>query len=520
MNRPLTLMLAVLLFPLAASAGTANLVSQLDEKERRLEQLYADYWREQYKVALGDEEASSLPIQAKMRELLTNAEFMEQLREAQFEDPVLQRRRKLFLEEATHTLIFTEPELAASVEAMERDEAAIRYQVGERRLTRSELNNLLAHEPDRDLRRLAWLARAQNDAVTGKRIAAAIRLREEMAQRDAGRSFVDFTLDRKGVPDRTRLLAMFRQIREETESEYQSLLGRMRQELGVEKVEPWDIDFFFTRITGEVDQEALEPEEMWSKVKRLTADLGLDLEPLPVDMKIAEITFGGGTYPILYGKEVRILVNKYTGIRFLDTLLHEVGHALHYSFNADPTFILRSGFSEPFDEGLGQVMSLMLYRPPMATKYFGLTQRQAESLRERYRLKTMVDIRETMADSLFELAAYDNPDQDLPTLYNRIYSEYLGVDMHGAPVWAFDPFYSSGPVYLQSYVVAEMVGRQVHHDLEKRFGKGAWDKEAGEYLRKNYFSAGGRWTLDEILERSTGKPLTPQYLIESWNGKH
>ena len=115
-------------------------------------------------------------------------------------------------------------------------------------------------------------------------------------------------------------------------------------------------------------------------MKRVAATLGYDFNKLPVDATITEITFGGGTYPILFGKEVKILVNKYQGLRFVDTLFHESGHALHYSFDLEPeasgspkpSFILEANFAEPFDEGLGQVMALMIYRPQVASAILGL----------------------------------------------------------------------------------------------------------------------------------------------------
>jgi DNA-binding FadR family transcriptional regulator len=58
--------------------------------------------------------------------------------------------------------------------------------------------------------------------------------------------------------------------------------------------------------------------------------------------------------------------------------------------------------------------------------YFGLDRDQACSIAESYRLKSLFEIREAIAESLFELAAYDNPEQDLAALYRRIYAEHLG----------------------------------------------------------------------------------------------
>ncbi|MGH9493228.1 MAG: M3 family metallopeptidase [Terriglobales bacterium] len=506
---------AALLVVLAVTARAADSVeARLSAKEEQLEQLYAEYWRTDYRIALGEKQLSVLPIKKRIRALVSDPVFFRQLERAKFTDPVLARRRELFLREAIYTNIFADPQLAALVEAIERDEGDIRYQVGEKKLTRAELNNTLAHSPDRNLRRLCWEARSQITAVTGSRIQRAMKMRIALAHRHAHRPFPEFMLEYKGIGSQKALLDSFEQIRAETEAPYRQLLERIRRELKVEKVEPWDLDYFFSTLTGDFEEKLLVPGETWSRIQPLAASLGYDFDRLPVDVKIADITFGGGTYPILYGKEVKILVNKYTGLRFTDTLLHESGHALHYSLSNEPSFLLRGTYAEPFDEGLGQVMALMLYRTEVATRYFGLSAEQARLVQERYRLKNLLDLRETIADSVFEFEAYANPDQDLDALYNRIYSRYIGVEMHGTRPWAFDPFYSTGPIYLQSYVLAEMVGWQVHHALDRKFGRN-WDARTGAYLREKFFSRGGLLTLDQIMQEGTGEPLNPRYMIES-----
>jgi Zn-dependent M32 family carboxypeptidase len=509
------LRLAWLLLLLAPAACAAQSVEvRLSAKEEKLEQLYAEYWRTDYRIALGEKKLSILPVKKRIRAVVSDPIFFRQLQGAHFSDPVLARRRELFLREAIYTNIFADPQLAALVEGIERDEDAIRYRVGAKRMTRAELNNTLAHSPDRDLRRQCWEARSQITALTGQRIQKAMKMRLALARRYAHRPFPEFMLEYKGIGGQRALLDSFEQIRAQTEAPYRQLLERIRVELKVEKVEPWDLDYFFSTLTGDFEQKLFVPAATWPHIKQVAGSLGYDFDRLPVEVKIADITFGGGTYPILYGKEVKILVNKYTGLRFTDTLLHESGHGLHYSFSNEPSFILRGTNAEPFDEGLGQVMALMLYRTEVATRYFGLSPEQARLVEERYRLKNLLDLRDTIADSVFEFEAYANPDQDLDALYNRIYSQYIGVEMHGARPWAFDPFYSTGPIYLQSYVLAEMVGWQVHHALDQKFGRN-WDARTGAYAREKFFSRGGLLTLDQIMQEGTGEPLNPRYMIES-----
>src|SRR5207244_13558393 len=62
--------------------------------------------------------------------------------------------------------------------------------------------------------------------------------------------FSTFMLRRKGV-ETQRLFEWFDNIRSQTEPEYQELLERMRRELQVDKVEPWDLEFYFSARTDE-----------------------------------------------------------------------------------------------------------------------------------------------------------------------------------------------------------------------------------------------------------------------------
>jgi hypothetical protein len=220
---------------------------------------------------------------------------------------------------------------------------------------------------------------------------------------------------------------------------------------------------------------------------------------------------------VLYGKEVKILANRYTGTYFYDRLLHATGHALHYQMIDEPSFLLRSNYAEPMDEGLAQVIAGMLYRPEVNTRFFALTPDQASIVAATYRLKTLFSVRNMIADSLSEFEAYADPDQDPSAAYNRIHALCLGVDMHDTAVWAFNPMYGSDPIYLQSYVVGEMVAHQIEHKTNEKFGR-AWSKSAGDYLRTSFYSRGAEQSIDSLMRGSTGEPLTTRYLIRFLQG--
>src|SRR5712692_9680555 len=364
-------------------ASSKSVEATLDLKEQELEQLYATYWQIQYQLEQGDTSVSDKDVNRKIRDVVDDPEFLHKLEAAHFDDAVLQRRKQLFLEVATDSQISTDPDLATLVESIRKDGSSIRYKINGKLLDRPELDNVLGHAVDRDLRRQAWYAQADLTTLTGNRIREAMKLRNRLGLRYARENFSDFMLRRRAT-NRRDLSNWFQQIRTSTEPEYQALLSRMQRELRVEKLEPWDLEYYFSTQRPELENK-FGLEGAWERTTKVASLLGFDFSRLPVAVKITDITFGGYTMPIWYGKEIKVLVSKHTGIRFADTILHESGHALHFSFVQEPTFILRDNYPPPMDEGLGQTMSLMLFRPEISTSVYGLSSDEALAVVERRR---------------------------------------------------------------------------------------------------------------------------------------
>jgi hypothetical protein len=501
----------VVLAVLAATAGasSADVAAQLDAREKQLESLYADYWRAEYKIALGDRNLSSRPIQEKIRAVVSDESFLKELKTAKLSNPLLNTRRKLFLNEAIYTRITNDPGLTALVEEITQQENTMRYKVGDQQLTRAEVTDLLAHSPDRALREQAWRASSQITAANGERIRKAVRMRNDLAVKDSDEIFSVFLLHRKGM-EVQQLFEWFDQIKEQTEPEYQRLLERMRRDLKVEKIEPWDLEFYFANLINDFEAQKFPVEGGWEKAKTLASGLGFNLEP--VETHVADLSFAGAAYPVVYGKEVKILANRYSGVYFYDRLLHATGHAMHYLTMDEPSYLLRSDFPEPMDEGMAQIPASLLYRPEVNTKLFGLTAEQAKLVETTYRLKLLFTVRNTIADSLSEFETYSDPEKDPSAVYDRVHAEYLGVDMHGTPVWAFNPMYGSNPIYLQSFVAGEMIAHQITEKTDQRFGR-SWGKDAGAFLKKDFYSRGATMSIEQAMRNGTGEGLTPKYLI-------
>src|SRR5882762_631973 len=183
------LLISLVLLTATVAENPGVVAGELDHREKQLENLYADYWRTEYKIAMGEHQLSSRPIQEEIRTVVSDDTFLRELEHTSFSDPLLKARRKLFLNEALYTKITNDPALTAVVEQITQQENTIRYKVGDRQLTRAELTDLLAHNPDRTLREEAWRAGSQISNANSERIRNAIKLRNQLARKYSSELF-------------------------------------------------------------------------------------------------------------------------------------------------------------------------------------------------------------------------------------------------------------------------------------------------------------------------------------------
>ncbi|HET7529144.1 MAG TPA: carboxypeptidase M32, partial [Candidatus Saccharimonadales bacterium] len=111
---------------------------------------------------------------------------------------------------------------------------------------------------------------------------------------------------------------------------------------------------------------------------------------------------------------------------------------------------------------------------------------------------------------------------DLPESWNQKVAEYFGIkvpdDAHGVLQdihWShgtlgYFPTYSLGNLYAAQ--IFRAISRDIK-DLDKRFADGDF-KPFLQWLRQNIHRHGRRYRPNELIEKITGEPLNPRYLID------
>ena len=117
--------------------------------------------------------------------------------------------------------------------------------------------------------------------------------------------------------------------------------------------------------------------------------------------------------------------------------------------------------------------------------------------------------------------------KDLPAEWNRLYKEYLGVDVpddkHGV---LQDSHWSGGMVgYFPSYALGNAYGAQFLAKMRETVDVNACIAAGdfgpvNDWNREHIWRHGGRYTPAELLERVLGAPFDPSYFIEYLRNKY
>lgn len=109
--------------------------------------------------------------------------------------------------------------------------------------------------------------------------------------------------------------------------------------------------------------------------------------------------------------------------------------------------------------------------------------------------------------------------KDLPIAWNKLYKEYLGIDVTSDTEGVLqDSHWASGSFgYFPSYALGNAIGAQLLNTMNKEFNVFEAVKEnkikqkIGKWLKNNVYVYGSLYTPKELLVKVTGEELNPKY---------
>jgi hypothetical protein len=292
-----------------------------------------------------------------------------------------------------------------------------------------------------------------------------------------------------------------------TDDSYQRTVEpRLRTELGFgfDELARADLAAFFRAPSLD---EAFPADKLLPTFEETRAGLGidsgspghviLDAEPRPKKSPRAFCA------PVRVPDEVYLVLTRMGGREDYETLLHEAGHAEHYS-NVDPSLPFEHRYlgDNSVTEGFAFLFQHLTEDPVWLERRLGVA--DPAPVVEQARAAKLVFLRRYCAKLAYELELQgDAPLAGMDELYARELSRAVGVDWPRV-TWLsdVDAFF-----YAAAYLRAWALETHLRRELRERFGEGWFEDPGAGALLRTLWSQGQRRPADELLAELNGVEL-------------
>lgn len=154
-------------------------------------------------------------------------------------------------------------------------------------------------------------------------------------------------------------------------------------------------------------------------------------------------------------------------------------------------------------------------------KYTNLSEKQIIEKHETVNKYAPAFIRYHLLNFMRETELYLHPEKSYDDIQKELASKYMMIETEKIRTQDLSNIiYVTYPLYLQNYLIADIVAKQVHQTLEEKFGKDyTFNKEVGKYLVKHFYSGGKYFDWNDRLINGTGKPLDIDAYLEFYEIK-
>ena len=226
-----------------------------------------------------------------------------------------------------------------------------------------------------------------------------------------------------------------------------------------------------------------------------------------------------------YPYDVRVLTNIRPDSYWMDTMLHEFGHAVYDKYiNPSLPYLLRSVAHTSSTEAIALMMGGLADDPGWISRFADVAEedleRERESLLYSSRADKLVFVRWALVMYRFEKALYEDPDRiDLNSLWWNLVEEIQLLQRpskRDEPDWAAKLHVALAPVYYHNYVLGHLTAAQLRRHIEKNVVEGPlYEHElSGRYLQEVFFGPGAHDDWRMTVLRATGERLNPAYFVD------
>lgn len=504
----------------ASITGDKSAFERREKADNKLIELHSD--TETFKVLkqLRDEKKITDPVKRRMLDVMYR-EFLP----AQA-DSELQKR------------------IVASEAEIERIFNTHRGKVDGKEVSENDVREILSTTRDSDKARQAWIGFTSVSRKVADKLSETVRMRNELARKLGYDDFYEMKLAVQEI-DEAELLRVFDELDDLTRDAFADLksdIDRQRAAhfgITTEQLRPWHMgDIFFQEappLGGANLDEVYASKDLLALTKTYYEGMGLEVAAI---LDRSDLYEKKGKSSHAFATDIdrvddqRVLCNLKPNLRWADTLIHELGHAVYDQYiDDDLPFILRTPSHSITTEGYAMMMGAMAKNPELLTKIAGLSESEAskyvDAARESLRAEKLIFSRWAQVMIRFEHGMYNNPDQDLAKFWWELKKQYQLLnppDDATLPGYAAKIHVVTVPVYYHAYMLGDLFASQVHETIARRVIKTSnirgtayvGSTQAGKFMRDEIFRPGNLYNWRDLTKRITGKAISPEFFVRQY----
>lgn len=408
--------------------------------------------------------------------------------------------------------------------------------------TNNDLLDMLRQENDSGRRRKIWESLKQVGGRVAPQLIQLAKIRNRAARTLGFGNFWEMSIELQEHQPAS-LLRVFAELDRLTREPFIAMKAELDRDLGRRfgvdpaGLMPWHYDNPFFQDappTQAVDLDEFyggkTKEEIVEIARRFYADIGLPIDDVLERSDLYERE-GKDQHAFCVNidraGDVRTLCNVKPTAAWMDTMLHEEGHAV-YDLHVDRRlpFNVREPAHAFTTEGVAMLFGSLAKTPGWLVDYAGAddsrVQQLAPAILEQRRREQLIFARWTMVMLHFEKALYEDPDRKLNVLWWDLVERFQALHRppgRNEPDWAAKPHFTIAPVYYHNYMLGEMFAAQLRRALAAVTGhtgpssalRFRGRKEIGQYLRTKVFAPGSIAPWPAFVQQATGEPLTARH---------
>jgi len=419
-----------------------------------------------------------------------------------------------------------------------------RAEVNGKKITDNEVDKILATSTNTNELKAAWEATKKSGKNVSEDVIKLVKLRNEAAKELGFANFHEMSL-KLSDQDPKEIEKIFDELDSLTKDAFAELKGEIddyfakRYKIKKEELMPWHYQDRFFQEAPKIYEVNLDKyykgKNLVEVTKKYYAGLGLDISDM---VKKSDLYEKEGKNQHAFCTDidnegdVRVLCNVVDNYYWMNTLLHEYGHAAYDKYiDRKLPFSLRNPAHTFTTEAIAMMFGRFSSNPQWLKDEMGISEQEKAKIEEichkTLRLEQLVFSRWAQVMYRFEKSLYENPDQDLNKLWWDLVEKYQLLkrpEGRNEPDWASKIHIAAYPCYYHNYLLGELLASQLYYYITEKVLKStdyknqsfAGKKEVGAYLIEKVFKPGAKYQWNDMIQRATGEKLTAKYYAKQF----